>query len=103
MRLLLIKPPIAGRESEVHGELFHHNLHVWDWSMQFEAISYTWRRYDTWRCDQRNIDLSIPVPKDEKIFLGDSVLKVTANCVAALKRVRRVTPRRTDIPRGTGG
>ncbi|KAK4445997.1 heterokaryon incompatibility protein-domain-containing protein [Podospora aff. communis PSN243] len=109
VRLLVVEPPIPDRESEVHGELLHYDLWSPLRSTEFEAISYTWRRYDirrcdeTWRCEatwqcggicrcgNKDINLDTPVPKDEIIFLGNSVLPVTANCVAALKRVRFIS------------
>ncbi|RYP25261.1 hypothetical protein DL765_000142 [Monosporascus sp. GIB2] len=72
LRLLLVKP--GKFDDDVHCTLVHCNIEK---PPSYEAISYTWA------------DEFGDATKNKTIYLSGSPFNVTANCEAALKRVRR--------------
>ncbi len=78
LRLLIVTP--GGFYDAVHCTLIHSRIN--DVNVPFEVISYTWANE------------AGDATKTKKIFLAGWPFSVTANCEAALKRVRRPTSSR---------
>jgi hypothetical protein len=61
IRLLSIRPPILGRESEAHGKLMHYDLRGLGTRerIEFEGVSYAWQHYNIWLLSELSAQFSL--------------------------------------------